>query len=133
MARQYSTRVVLNRKTLDEVSLGVADGLLAMADAVIAGARVPDDPAIGEGLIQTGATVAYANGHKVGGKATGPRRVSRQGIAVFGGFGFPGRFNELGTVHQPARPFLTPSLMAEVPGSAEFVRPAVARRLAGVK
>ena len=55
------------------------------------------------------------------------------GVAVAGGFPFPARFAELGTVNQPARPFLTPALMATVPDAAPFIKAKVAERLRAVR
>lgn len=129
--RKTSSRVVLNRAALDEVTLGMADGLLALADAVIAATTVPDATPYGMGLIETGSSVAYVLGKKVGGGASKPRtmRVKSMGVAIAGGFGFPAHFAELGTIHQPARPFLTPALMATVPDAGAYVGAAVQRRL----
>lgn len=134
MART-STRVVLNRAALDEVTLGIADGLLALADAVIAATKVPDAPPLGAGLIEEGGTVAYVLGKKVGGTARKPSamKVRKMGVAIAGGFPFPARFAELGTVNQPARPFLTPALMATVPDAAPFIKAKVAERLRAVR
>jgi len=130
MARA-NNRVVLNRATFDAITLGMADGLLTLADEVIAAAKVPDDVPLGEGLVQTGGTVAYAFGKKVGGTASKPKamKVRSMGVAVAGGFGFPGHFAEFGTIHEPARPFLTPALMATLPDAGPFIAAAVAKRL----
>ncbi|MFZ0324730.1 MAG: hypothetical protein WAN48_11435 [Actinomycetes bacterium] len=132
MAPRKNNRVVLNRATFQEVTLAMADGLLALADAVIAATKVPDAPVIGEGLIDEGGTVAYAFGKKVGGVASKPRalKVKSLGVAIAGGFPNPAHFAEFGTVHQPARPFLTPALMATVPDAESFLRAAMKRRLA---
>ena len=134
MARK-NNRVVLNRAALDAITLGMADGLLALADAVIAAAKVPDAPVLGAGLIEAGGTVAYVAGKKVGGSATKPKalRVRTLGVAVAGGFPFPARFAEIGTVNQPARPFLTPALMATVPDAAPFIGAATTKRLAALR
>ena len=134
MARK-NNRLVLNRAALDAITLGMADGLLALADAVIAAAKVPDAPVLGAGLVEAGGTVAYVAGKKVGGSATKPKslKVRTMGVAVAGGFPFPARFAEIGTVNQPARPFLTPALMATVPDAAPFIGSATTKRLAGVR
>ena len=134
MARK-NNRVTLNRAALDAITLGMADGLLALADAVIAATKVPDAPALGVGLIEAGGTVAYVLGKKVGGAAKKPTamKVRKLGVAVAGGFGFPARFQELGTINQPARPFLTPALMATVPDAGPFIRAATAKRLAALR
>ncbi len=129
-----NSRVVLNRAALGAITLGMADGLLALAEAVIDRTKAPDAPVLGAGLVDTGGTVAYAAGKKVGGAAAKPNamKVQKMGVAVAGGFGLPAHFVEFGTIHQPARPFLTPVLMATVPGAGPFVARAVARRLATV-
>lgn len=134
MARK-NNRLVLNRAALDAITLGLADGLLALADAVIAATKVPDAPVLGAGLIESGGTVAYVLGKKVGGSAAKPTamKVRTMGVAVAGGFPFPARFAELGTVNQPARPFLTPALMATVPDAAPFIKATVAERLRAVR
>ncbi|HSW43105.1 MAG TPA: hypothetical protein VLM76_11405 [Patescibacteria group bacterium] len=133
MAPRKNNRVVLNRAALDAITLGMADGLLALADAVIAAADVPDAAPYGQGLIEAGGTVAYVAGKKVGGEAKKPRavKVKGQGVVVIGGFPFPAHFAEFGTVNQPARPFLTPALMATVGDAGPFIEAAMARRLAG--
>jgi len=133
MARR-NNRVVLNRAALDAITLGLADGLLALADAVIAATKVPDAPVLGMGLIETGSTVAYVLGKKVGGTAKKPKamKVKSMGVAIAGGFGFPAHFAEFGTINEPARPFLTPALMETVPGAGPYIGAAVADRLATV-
>lgn len=132
MAPRKNTRVVLNRATFQQVTLGMADGLLALADAVIAAAKVPDAPVIGEGLVDAGGTVAYAFGKKVGGYAAKPRalKVKSLGVAIAGGFPFPAHLAEFGTINQPARPFLTPALMATVGDAEPYLRAAMKQRLA---
>ena len=134
MARR-NNRVALNRAALDAITLGMADGLLALADAVIAATKVPDAPVLGVGLIEEGGTVAYVLGKKVGGSAKKPSamKVRKLGVAIAGGFPFPARFAELGTVNQPARPFLTPALMAMVPDAAPFIKAKVAERLRALR
>ena len=49
------------------------------------------------------------------------------GITVIGGFGFPGRFVEEGTIKTRAHPFLTPALMPTLPGVEGFVKAACAK------
>lgn len=135
MAPRKNNRVVLHRATLDALTLGLADGLLALADAVVAAADVPDAPPSGVGLVEAGGTLAYVAGKRVGGTARKPRalKVKGRGVVVAGGFGFPARFQEIGTVNQPARPFLTPALMETVPDAAPFIEAATAKRLAAVR
>ena len=54
-------------------------------------------------------------------------KLTTFGITVIGGYGFPGRFQEAGTAKQPARPFLTPSLLAHLPGAEGFIKLAAIR------
>ncbi len=135
MAVHKNNRVILNRSALDAITLGMADGLLALADAVIAATKVPDAAPYGEGLIEEGGTVAYVLGKKVGGTASKPKamKVKSMGVAVAGGFPFPARLQELGTINQPARAFLTPALMATVPDAAPLIKAKVAERLRAVR
>lgn len=133
-----AVRVVKNRATFDAITLGLADGLEALAEAVIAATKPPRDqhPEANDvlpPLYTTGGTVAYVLGKQVGGTGgvTKPRamKVKSLGVAVAGGFGFPGHFAEFGTIHEPARPFLTPPFMATIPGAEGFVAAAMAHRL----
>jgi hypothetical protein len=126
-------RVVLNHAALDAITMAVADGAFALAKAVIFGADVPDATPYGEGLVRSGGVIAYVDRKLVATTATGPGtdgdptvkkpRAAKlgPGIVVIGGYGFPGRFQEAGTVHQPARPFVTPELMATLPEARGFI------------
>jgi hypothetical protein len=107
--------------------LAVLDGLVAAGMQIIDSADVPDQPALGAGLVQRGGVAGWAYGKRVAtmGDAADdvqkPRgfRTSSNGVDVIAGFTFPARFNERGTVHQPARPFLAPAFLAtagDVPG-----------------
>lgn len=129
-----SKSVIINRAALTALQLGIADGFLAVGQQAVDNARpnVPDAPPYGKGLIRTGGYVVYAGKRKVGGNAT-ISRVDKSGIVLYAGFGFPGRFQEMGTVHQPARPFFTPAFLAASRNLAELVRPSVAEHLRGVK
>jgi hypothetical protein len=130
VARKVSSRVVYNRQTADALDLGLADGLLAIGEAVISVADVPDATPFGQGLVTSGDAVAYINGRKIGGSATKPRSARSQGgVEAYFGFGFPGRFQELGTIHQPPRPFLTPALNRVIPGAAGYIKPKVKARV----
>lgn len=135
MARKPSAKVVYNRETADAVRLGVADGLLALAEAILERADVPDAPPLGKGLIQHGQAGAWVDGKKVGGQASKPNRMKlpTPGIVVAAGYPFPARFQELGTIHQPPRPFFTPAIEAEIPNAPEHLKPAVRARLAGLR
>lgn len=143
MARKPSARVVLNRAKLDEVSRAVADGFAAFAEAVVreAAPMAPDSPLqpypTGEGLPKQGGWLVYVGGQKIaGGGLDGkqpkkPRavQVRQHGIVAIAGYGFPGRFQEQGTVNHPARPFLGPAFERVAPRATEIMRPVVDGKL----
>lgn len=109
--RKTNARVVINRENANRVRLALADGLLNVAQAIVDNAHPPDDPATSK-VIEGGA-VGYIDGRKIGGQAQKPSRergLKDKGIAAFAGWGFPARFQEIGTVHQPARPFGWPAM-----------------------
>jgi hypothetical protein len=105
--------MVINREALHEVDLAMADAMEAMAVDVVGRVRPPDAAPFGEGLVESGGYVTYVDGRKVGGGATKPRsmRVRGRGVVTATGYGFPGYFQEVGTVNQPPRPFLAPVVM----------------------
>lgn len=128
-------RIVLNRAAFDEITLAAADGAFELAKAVIEGADVPDAAPYAEGLVQGGAVIAYVGSKRVGawsktGASVKKPRAAKlsKGVTVIGGFGFPGRFQEAGTINQPPRPFLTPELMARLPDAQAFIREACIKR-----
>lgn len=130
-----SRRTVLNRKALTALAEGFVEGMAAMGAAVIAVAHPPDQDPTGQGLITTGDWGVWAGTKKVAGTATKPRsaKLSKTGgIMLVAGYDFPGRFQELGTIHQPARPFLTPAMLQVIPGAEDFIRPAVVKRLKAI-
>jgi len=127
-------RIVLNRAAFDEITLAVADGAFELAKAVIEGAQVPDAAPYAEGLVQGGAALAYVGSKRVGlwsktGATVKKPRAAKlsKGITVIGGYGFPGRYQESGTVNQSARPFLSPELLARLPDAESFVKAACTR------
>jgi len=129
-------RIVLNRAAFDEITLAVADGAFELAKSIVAGADVPDAAPYAVGLVQGGAVLAYVGKKRVGiWSKTGTASVKKPraaklstGVTVIGGFGFPGRFVESGTVHMAAEPFLTPELMADLPDAEGFIRLACVNR-----
>lgn len=136
-------RVIMNRGALDELQLGMADGLLQLGERILADARAnaPRDPEIAAKrgvpmMADTGHVVVYALGKKVGGEEgeTGkPRRMkTSKGSADLGvWFSSPlSHFAELGTIKEPARPFLTPALMANIGDTGPYVRASMAKRAA---
>lgn len=136
MARKISSRTVLNRKALTAIREGAVAGLEDLGKAVLATAHphVPDDLPYGVGLIVEGDYGVWSDGKKVAGNGSKPRSVkTREGVTLVVGFPFPMRLYELGSVHQPSRPVLTPAMLEEIPGTESFIRPAVQQKLAGVR
>ena len=117
MARKPSAKVVLNRAALSELDLAIATGVEELVRTVIETAEPPDATPFGEGLVTEGGWAVYAGSKKVGGGSlAGPQprkprglKLASDAITGIAGFGFPARFQEVGTVHQPSRPFLWPT------------------------
>jgi hypothetical protein len=128
--RRRSARVVYNRRTHNAVRLGLADGLLQVAEVIVNVADPPDATPFGEGLVTTGAAGAWVDGRKVGGRSPKPRReIPPTGIVAIAAWGFPGRFQELGTIHHGAQPFITPAVSAVVPNMASIMAPFVTAKV----
>jgi hypothetical protein len=120
--------MVLNQSRITDVALIVADGLFEVARTIVelAAERAPDSPTptpafpygAGEGLPRQGGVLVYVENKKThgwslrGDQPKKPRAVREStkahAIVAIAGFGFPARFNERGTINQPARPFLAP-------------------------
>ena len=133
------TRVVINRKALDAVTLIFADGVLAFGKAAIRDTHPPDAPPHGQGLVRHGGTIVYYKGKKIGHWSSDgtnvkkPRSLGVSGQEVVGAVGFPppARWDELGTVNQAAKPFFYPSMMGRtVPRAASILKQAMKYRLA---
>ncbi len=130
-----AARVIVDRAALDAITLAVADGAFGLAKEVVGGSDAPDATPFGVGLLQGGGVLAFVGSKRVGAWATGPvlpftkPRAAKlsKGITVIGGFGFPARFQEAGTIHHPADPFLTPELMATLPEAQKFIKAACER------
>lgn len=111
------TRVILNRRKAQECRLALADGVFQVAVAIVERAHPPDATPYGVGLIHNGGALGYLDGKQIGvmsldsAAPSKPRaaKLLRPGMTAIAGYGFPGRFQEEGTIHQPARPFLTPA------------------------
>jgi len=138
MARGPSARVVLNRAAMRAVQVAIADGLFEVARTIVDVADPPDATPFGVGLVTQGGVLAYIGDKKVGGwsqrgtQPKKPRAVKVRGrgeIMAVAGFGFPGRFQETGTVHHAAQPFLTPAANRTVDHAAEIMAPIVAAEL----
>jgi hypothetical protein len=135
MARKVNRRTVLNYKTLGAMHQGLVDGLGEVGAEVIARTTPPDAEPFGKGLVTTGDWGVWAGTRKVAGTGTKPRsvRLPRTGATLIVGYGFPGRFQELGTINQPARPFFTPAMLEEFPRVTDALKAPVRRALAGVR
>lgn len=105
-------RVEFDVRAFDLMRREAAQGLLAVVEEALARADVPDATPYGQGLIQKGAAVAFIDGDRVGGEADLPRGESADGIVAYVGWPFPARFQEQGTIRQPARPFVTPAVQS---------------------
>lgn len=134
MARKPGAKVVLNRQALDTLHLALAEGVEEVARTIVETAEPPDATPYGVGLVDSGGWAVYAGSKKVaGGSMDGsqpnkPRafKPSPTGITGIAGFGSPARFQEVGTAHHGAQPFLWPAAM-RVAGSA----PAIMREIVG--
>jgi len=132
MARRISSKTVLNRKCLTAIRAGMVDGMEDMGGTIVSQTDPPDDPLTSEKI--DGDWGIWVDGRKVAGTATKPRGLrNKSGITLAVGFEFPARFNELGTVHQPARPFFTPRVFEVMPGAARYISPRVKAKLRGVR
>lgn len=131
MARGPSKRVVLNRAALDQVTLGLADGLAGLTKAIIAEADTPDAPPYGEGLVDKGDWGVWVNGRKVSGSAAKPRaaRLQKPGITALVGYGFPARFVRDGTVDTPAHGWFDQSIASHIQGAEGYLKPAMRARM----
>lgn len=137
MARKPSARVVLNRAALTELGLALAEGVEEVARTIVETADPPDATPFGEGLVTSGGWAVYAGKAKVaGGSLDGtqpnkPRgfRPAPDGITGIAGFGFPARFQEMGTVNQPARPWFWPAAMRVAGSAAAIMKSIVGPRL----
>lgn len=136
-------RVETYRGFADVVRLGAADGLFEIATRIVdrAAPDMPDAPPLGQGLPKQGGAVAWVGKKKVnnasldGSQVAKPRSLvlTEDQETAIAGFGFPARFQELGTIHQAANPTLTPAAMAEVPDGEAVLSAAMTRRLKGAR
>lgn len=143
MARR--SRVEINRAALDEISLGLADGVydIARTISVVAASNAPDEPPYGVGLVDAGGAAVWVRGKKVAESTTGPDgkvdkprglTLKSAGSSIVGvvGFGFPALFVEFGTVRMRAEPFLTPAALQVLGTQAKILlSKAMSRRLQG--
>jgi len=135
MAR--TSRVELNRKKYELTRLAVADAAFAVAKEILEVVDPPDASPYGVGLLEGGGAIAYLDGKKIDGTTIGGRQIKKPRavkprkhvVTVAVGFGFPGRFQEMGTIKQPAKPFLTPAVMSVVPRAVSIMAGSVRKRL----
>jgi hypothetical protein len=132
-----SARVVLNRANLNELGLAVATGLEAVVEDVVREADPPDATPYGAGLVTSGGWLVYSRRRKVAGGSLTNRQPKKprglrleDGIVAVAGFSFPGRFQEIGTVHHRAQPFLWPSWTRVAGSVPQRMAPAVRAYLA---
>lgn len=141
MARAYKSRVEVNRKAFAAIELAETDALFEVAKEVLSVVRVPDAPPYSQGLTEGGGAIGYQGKKKVAATSIGGRDVKkprslrlREGESVVAvGYGFPGRFVELGTVDAPANPFLTRAVAFVMPEAKVIIGKTIQKRLAGVR
>ncbi len=129
-APRTTARLVLNQSVLNDVQKALAFGLLNLGEKIAkdAAASVPyaTDPLH---VREQWGVAVYVDGKKVGdlsydGTATAKPRAFRTGKGLMGivGFGFPGRFLEMGTSDTRAQPFLSPAAQRAVGSAVETIR-----------
>lgn len=113
----------INRKAVDATALIIGDGLKAVGVAIVKETQPPDAPPFGEGLVRHGGTIVYVGKKKTaewaidGTTVKKPRALKLDADLVQAGVGFdrPARFDEIGTVNQPPRPFFWPAVRRTIP------------------
>lgn len=134
MARRVSSRTVLNRKALNAIAAGFADGMEDIGQAFVEVIDPPDATPYGEGLVTTPDWGVWGGGKKIAGTATKPRGATvKQGLTLVAGEGFPGRFQEFGTVNHRAQPHFVKAMDQVIEGASRYLAPKVKARLARVK
>lgn len=137
--RRKVSRVKMNRKSIDNVRLAIADGTAAIGKAIILAADVPDAEPYGVGLVVEGGTLTYVGGKKVGSwhqsgeEPRKPKAMKVRGkdtIQTATGWSFPAHLLEFGTVRMGAQPFATPARNEVEPRAAGIMRQAAAYRIA---
>lgn len=137
--------IQMNKAGVDALYAGMADGLIELGDKIIGDAVSTmrpghlDAPPYGEGLIKSGFVTVWGQGKLVHGSAqvaaskNKPRglKVPKDQVVMIAAFASPlAHLHELGTVKMPARPFLTPALMANIGNAGPYVSGAMSRRAA---
>jgi hypothetical protein len=142
MPTQRGSRVKLNRRAIDGVRLAIADGVFVFCRTAIEETRPPDAPPLGAGLVREGGALTYVGRRKTdgfslsGAQPKKPRAVklgTDDQIVGVAGWDRPSRFDELGTVNQPARPFFRPVVDRLIPRASSIVKRAAAYRIARLR
>ena len=149
-------RIVWNREAVGAITLGMADAMQQLMEAIVAdaSASAPKDAAAAAArgvpmLKDTGRVAVFAGGVNKSGKAASllmsgttertqagnkPRgaRTPVDQVVGFAMFDSPlAHLQELGTVKMVAHPFLIPAFNRHVSGLAGIVKPAIGKRVAG--
>jgi hypothetical protein len=127
--------MLINRGAVDQVALRLGDGMMEVGKAIIFETQPPDAPPIGEGLVRHGGAIVYVGKKKTnewsidGTPVKKPRAlsISQDTVTVGVGFDRPARFDELGTIHQAAKPFFWPAVQRVVPRIQGILKQAVNR------
>lgn len=141
MAKKRSARVVLNRRAVGQVELALADGVNAVAKAIVLETNAPDAEPYGEGLVMRGGWITYIADKKIDGGGTDGRQPKKprafrvrgsEVISAVAGWGFPAGFKELGTNKMAAEPFFAPARDRVIPRIPSIMAKNVAYRLARI-
>jgi hypothetical protein len=134
VANRYAVKTTINKRAVKALDDGLAAGLARVGALTIALAtpHVPDQPPYGKGLVEKGAWGVFRDGERLDGTADLPRSAPRTGFVLVVGYPFPARFNERGTVHQIARPFVDPAMVEALTRLPEEMKAGVARFIASV-
>ena len=142
-------KIVWNKAAVDALHAGIADGLIALGETIIADARdnAPRDPEIaakrgvpmmadtgyfsvwGLGKLVSGSTAVAAGKNK----PRGFRTPKDQVVLITAFSSRLAHLIELGTIKMPARPFLLPAFNRALPGADKFVVPAIGKRVRAVR
>ena len=143
--KRRGQRIVMNRAALTEIEYGMAQGLEELGIVMLADATavmVPgylDAPPYGEGLVASGFVREWVRKRLVTGRTDIMASANRPHGLVLGadeavmivGFASPlAHLQELGTVHQPAYPFLSPAVAKNIEALQRYVLKGIAARVA---
>ena len=132
---------MLNRAAMTELGVAIAEGVEEVARTIVEVADPPDATPWGEGLVTSGGWLVYLGPKKIGGGSQDGRQPKKprswrvresEGIHGIAGFGFPGRFQEMGTVNHAAQPFLVPAGNRVTPHAPAIMGRVVGPKLRGI-